>query len=82
MLLPLGTHRHIEPIVITRRFHLIVQTNVSFGSSPARASRTSDVSPPGIRRTKQTGGKDSNLQPTAHVRWDAVCKLLPLGAGR
>ena len=81
MLLPLGTHRHIEPIDITRCFHLFVQ-KFSFGSSPARASRTSGVSPPGKRRTKQTGGKDSNLQPTAHVRWDAVCKLLPLGAGR
>lgn len=69
MLLPLGTHRHIEPIGLAS-FTSGFSTTVPFGSSPARASRTSDFLRSALTRARnvQRSGKDSNLQLTADGR--------------
>ena len=56
MLLPLGTHRRIEPADL----HFLHDT-ISSGSSHARASRTSDVFSAPILNSRRSG-KDSNLQ--------------------
>ena len=81
MLLPLGTHRHIEPTDCFAFTSHLNQPSRSAAHPPAQVAQA--ISPPDLRRTKQTGGKESNLHPAAYGRrGNQVCKLLPLGAGR
>src|SRR5688500_897715 len=78
MLLPLGTHRRIDPIV-----RPCFSSTSLFGSSRTRASRTSDVSPPPVVRFSKWGGKDSNLHPPPEGAAGASSLYAPaVGRGR